>query len=193
MGFMERLEAIPSQYRWIMILLIPMVLGAVYWYFFYQPQAEAIVRLERQMDQQRQTLTKYRQIAARYDRFKEQVAELELQLQEALLQLPKQREIPDLIRQMSDLGVRAGLQINLLRPQPERPREFYAEVPITIKVAGTYHAAGQFFDAIGDLPRLVSISNIQMTRSADTLDIECLATTFRFLEESGGGPDSQGG
>lgn len=183
MGVMERLEALPSKYRWMMIPLIFVVLAGGYWYFFYQPQAEAIARLGRQIDQQRFTLEKHRKIAAQYDRFKEQVAELAVQLQEALVQLPKQREIPDLIRQMSDLGVRAGLQIDLLRPQPEQPKEFYAAVPITIRVSGSYLATEKFFDTIGDLPRLVSVSNIQMTRKTGELDVQCLATTFRFLEE----------
>ena len=99
--------------------------------------------------------------------------------------LAKRKEIPDLIRQISDLGVQTGLQISLLRPQPEQAKEFYAEVPIIVKVVGDYHAVGQFFDALGRLPRIVSVSNVQMSmRKAKTLETQCLATTFRFFEEA---------
>jgi type IV pilus assembly protein PilO len=186
MGFWERLEAIPSQYRWAMIPALLVVLGVAYWYFVYQPRAEEIARLEEQIAQTRRTLEKHRRIAASYTEFRAKVEELEGQLRELLLQLPKLAEIPDLIRQISDLGVRTGLQINLLRPQPEQSKEFYAEVPITVKVIGPYHAVGQFFDALGRLSRIISVSNVQMTLNAKTLETQCLATTFRFLEDSGG-------
>jgi type IV pilus assembly protein PilO len=188
MGFWEQLEAIPSHYRWMIIPVILLILGGAYWYFLYQPRAEDIARLDEQIAQTRHTLEKHRSIAAKYDEFRTKVAKLEEQLLEALTQLPKRREIPDLIRQISDLGVRTGLQISLLRPQPEQPKEFYAEVPITVTVVGPYHAVGQFFDALGGLSRIVSVSNIQMTMNAKTLETQCLATTFRFLEENGASP-----
>src|SRR5262245_19809010 len=132
MGFWERLEAIPSQYRWAMIPGLVLVLAVAFWYFLYQPRSEEIAKVEEQIAQKRRTLENYRSVAAKYDSFKAKVAELEGKLHEALLQLPKRQEIPDLIRQISDLGVRTGLQISLLRPQPEQLKEFYAEVPITV-------------------------------------------------------------
>jgi type IV pilus assembly protein PilO len=192
MGFWERLEAIPSQYRWAMIPVILVLLGVVYWYVVYQPRAEEIARLDRHIAQQRRTLEKHRKIAATYDEFKEKVAELDRKLHVALVQLPKRREIPDLIRQISDLGVRTGLQISLLRPQPEQPQEFYAAVPITVKVVGAYHAVGQFFDDLGRLPRIVSVSNVQMSMNAKALETQCLATTFRFFEGEEGKPVKKG-
>jgi type IV pilus assembly protein PilO len=185
MEFWERLEAIPSQYRWAMIPAILLLLAAAYWYTVYQPRAEEIARLEEQIAKTSRTIEKHRSVAAKYEEFRAKVGEVERKLQEALLQLPKRTEIPDLIRQISDLGVRTGLQISLLRPQPEQAKEFYAEVPITVNVVGPYHAVGQFFDALGQLPRLVSVSNIQMTVKSKVLETQCLATTFRFLEDGG--------
>lgn len=192
MDFWERLEGIPSQYRWAMIPAILVLLGAAYWYFLYNPRAETIARLENRIAEKRRILEKHRKIAAKYDEFKAKVEELEDTLRVLLAQLPKRNEIPDLIRQISDLGVGRGLQITLLRPQSEQPKEFYAHVPITVRVVGGYHAVGQFFDALGRLPRLVSISNIQMTVNAETLATQCLATTYRFLEE-GESNDAGGG
>jgi type IV pilus assembly protein PilO len=188
MGLWEQLETVPSLYRWVAIPVLLLLLGGAYWYFLYQPRAEDIARLEEQIAQTRRTLEKHRSIAAKYDEFRARVARLEEQLREALTQLPKRREIPDLIRQISDLGVRTGLQISLLRPQPEQPKEFYAEIPIAVTVVGPYHAVGQFFDALGQLSRIVSVSNIQMAMNAKILETQCLATTFRFLEEDGVSP-----
>jgi type IV pilus assembly protein PilO len=187
MGFWEQLEAIPSNYRWILIPVLLLLLVGAGWYFLYQPRAEEIARLDEQIAQTRQTLEKHQRIAATYDEFRAKVAQVEATLRELLTQLPKRREIPDLIRQISDLGVRTGLQISLLRPQPEQPKEFYAEIPIAVTVVGPYHAVGQFFDALGQMSRIVSVSNIQMAMNAKTLETQCLATTFRFLEEDGVG------
>jgi type IV pilus assembly protein PilO len=186
MELIEKLETIPSQYRWAMIPALLLVLGAAYWFFLYQPQAEAITRVEGQIAQKQATLDKYRKIAATYDTFKAEVAQLEVDLRQALMQLPDSKEIPDLIREISDLGVRAGLQITFLRPQAERPQEFYAEVPITLKVVGPFHAVGHFFDNLASLPRIVSVAQVKMGLTGKTeakdLETEFLASTFRFLE-----------
>jgi type IV pilus assembly protein PilO len=184
-AFWGRLEAMPSQYRWALIPGILLLLGAAYWYTVYQPRQEEIARLEEQIAKTSRMVEQHRSVAEKYEEFRAKVAEVDHKLQEALLQLPKRTEIPDLIRQISDLGVRTGLQISLLRPQPEQPKEFYAEVPITVNVIGPYHAVGQFFDALGHLARLVSVSNIQMTLKSKVLETQCLATTFRFLEDGG--------
>ncbi|GIX46325.1 MAG: pilus assembly protein PilO [Candidatus Tectimicrobiota bacterium] len=180
-ALLARLEAIPSLYRWLMIPALWLVVAAGYYYVVYLPNAEAIARLREQIAAKEQTLRKHQKIAAKYDAFKAKVAELDAELRRALLQLPESKEIPDLIRQISDLGVQTGLEISLLRPQAEQQKTFYAEVPITVKVVGPYHAVGQFFDALARLPRIVSVSNVRM--NAQTRETECLAVTYRFLEE----------
>ena len=188
MGFMTQLEAIPSKYRWAIIPALILVIGVSYRYFMYQPKTNEIVRVEHQIAGRRKTLIKHQKIAAEYDQFRAKVDDLQEQLRIALIQLPKRKEIPELIRQIDDLGVRTGLQISLLRPQPEQPKEFYAEVPITVKIVGDYHAVGQFFDALGRLSRIVSVSDVQMSvkkaKTTQSLETQCLATTFRFFEDS---------
>ena len=179
----ESLEAIPSQYRWAMIPVILGLLWGGYWYFLRKPQAEEIARLEREIALERRTLIEHRKIAAKYDAFKAEVEKTDVRLQQAQLQLPKRKEIPTLIRKISDLGVRTGLQINLLKPQKERPQEFYAEVPILVRVGGPYHAVGEFFDALGRLLRIVSVSDLRLRVVNDTLETQCVATLFRFIEE----------
>ena len=197
MGFMTQLEAIPSKYRWAVIPVFILLLGISYRYVMYQPKTEEITRVERQVDGRRKTLIKHQRIAAQYDQFRAQVEALEEQLRIALIQLPKRQEIPELIRQIDDLGVQTGLQISLLRPQPEQPKEFYAEVPITVKIVGDYHAVGQFFDALGRLSRIVSVSNVQMSvskaKTTQSLETQCLATTFRFFEGGEGQEQASNG
>lgn len=197
MGFLTQLEAVPSKYRWLTIPVIMLLVGVSYWYFMYQPKTEDIARVERQVEGRRKTLVKHQKIAAQYDKFQAQVAELKEKLRIALIQLPKRKEIPQLIRQIDTLGVQTGLKISLLRPQPEQPKEFYAEVPITVKIEGDYHAVGQFFDALGRLSRIVSVSNVQMSvnnaKTTQSLETQCLATTFRFFEgDEGSGQASNG-
>ena len=188
MGFLAKLEAIPPQYRWGMIPGLLLLVAVAYGYGMYKPEGERISRLEDQIQRQRFTLQKYHKVAANYDTFQTQVEALEIDLRQALAKLPDSKEIPDLIRQISDLGVRTGLQITLLRPQAEQVREYYAEVPITVKMVGPFHAVGQFFDELGRLPRIVSVSKVKLDgetkKDTTTVDTECLATTYRFLEES---------
>ena len=181
MGFMERLEAIPTLYRWLIVLGLFIVLGIAYWYLLYQPRMDELATLQEQSTSKKTDLLKHQQIASKYEAFKAEVVALEAHLSQLLKFLPKSQEIPDLIRQISDLAVQTGLQINLLRPQGEQPEQFYAKVPITVQVKGPYHAVGQFLDALGRLPRIVSVSDIDMKGASK--ETQGLATTYRYIEE----------
>jgi len=182
------LVKIPAQYRWVMAVALPMVFAAAYWYFLYSPTVQEIANMDQHIKQQRRTLRDYQKVAADYESFQTLVLDLEVKLTQALAQLPDSKEIPDLIRQVSDIGVRSGLEITLLRPQPEQLHEYYAEVPVTLKMIGAYHALGQFFDQLARLPRIISVSKTKFDgrtqENVTQIEAECLATTYRFLDES---------
>src|SRR5712691_4923825 len=182
MEFMERLEDIPSFYRWLAIPGVVVLLAVLYWHFLYQPHAEEMEALQERINAKRQTMEKYQQIAATLDTFKTQVSDLQARLHALLRELPESREIPGMIRQISDVGVRTGLQIHGIKPQPEQRKEFYAEIPIQVRVKGQYHAIGRFFDDLVHLERIISVDGIQI--DATSQETQCLATTFRFLDEA---------
>jgi len=110
-------------------------------------------------------------------------------LKSALQELPDNREIPDLLSSISSLARDAGLAVPLFKTEPESFREFYAEVPVSISVEGTYHQIATFFDEVGHLPRIVNINQIiirepRVGDSQVSVKSECVATTFRYLEET---------
>jgi type IV pilus assembly protein PilO len=182
MEFMERLEGIPSLYRWLAIPVFVLLLAVLDWYFLYQPYSEEMAALQERITSKRQTVEKYQKIAAQLETFRTQVSELEARLHALLRELPESREIPGMIRQISDLGVRTGLQISLIKPMLELRKEFYAEIPIQVRVKGQYHAVGRFFDDLAHLERVISVDGIQI--EATSQETQCLATTFRFLDEA---------
>jgi len=182
MEFMERLEGIPSLYRWLAIPVFVVLLAVLYWYFLYQPYSEEMAALQERITSKRQTVEKNQKIAAQLETFRTQVSELEARLHALLRELPESREIPGMIRQISDLGVRTGLQISLIKPMLEQRKEFYAEIPIQVRVKGQYHAVGRFFDDLAHLERVISVDGIQI--EATSQETQCLATTFRFLDEA---------
>jgi type IV pilus assembly protein PilO len=102
-------------------------------------------------------------------------------------QLPDKKEIPKLLKTISSVGKEAGLKFQLFRPRTEIPKEFYAEIPVEIKVVGGYHDVAKFFCQVGMLDRIVNITNVVMGNAQEKkgemeLTTSCLATTFRFIE-----------
>jgi len=101
--------------------------------------------------------------------------------------LPGETEIPSLIVDISQTGLAAGLQERLFQPQPEVPRDFYAEKPIRIVLSGGYHEIAKFVSGVAALPRIVTLHDISVSPSSqdsfDELNIEVTAKTYRYLEE----------
>ena len=129
-----------------------------------------------------------RQIAENRTVWEESVNRLNEELAKAVKELPNSREIPELVRRISSIGKKIGLQFLLFKPMPEIVRDFYAEVPVKLKVEGSFHEVATFFDRLGKLNRIVNIKNISISdpeeRSGKVmLTIEGTAVTYRFLTE----------
>lgn len=125
--------------------------------------------------------------AANYDKYKDQLAQIEQSFGTMLRQLPGETEIPSLIVDISQTGLAAGLQEKLFVPRSEIPRDFYAEKPISIRLTGGYHEIGNFVSGIAALPRIVTLHNItitpEQTDNFDVLSMEVTAQTYRYLDE----------
>ena len=181
MGWIERLETIPSLYRWAMVPVFLLLAGGTYWNVAHQPRAAELAALQERNAARAQQLRRQRAIAAQVEELEAAVAALGTELTRHLQFLPRQQDPPALLRHISDLGVHTGLQINLLRPQNERRHELFAEIPITMELRGPYHAVGLFLDRLTALPGLVRVNQLDMRAAGRTT--RCLATTFRYLGE----------
>jgi type IV pilus assembly protein PilO len=108
-----------------------------------------------------------------------------------LRQLPNRTEVADLLVDVSQTGLAAGLEFELFQPQAEVPKDFYAELPIKIRVVGTYHEFGEFVSGLAALPRIVTIHDVQISprqskSKSGELVLEAMARTYRYLDEAGG-------
>lgn len=187
---MDSIAKLPTAKKVAILVAIVVVIGGLYTYVAYLPQQDEIRTLRQQRDQKVKELNESRAVAQNLDKFKKEVAELQAQLNNALAQLPNSREIPELLKNISTLGKGSNLEFLRFRPAPERPKQFYAEVPLELVFLGTYHETGLFFDRVSKLPRIINVENFKMAPSKSTaeqpiLQTQCVATTFRFLEESG--------
>jgi len=120
--------------------------------------------------------------------WRKQVETLNKKLAKAYTELPDARKIPDIVRRISTIGKKIGLEFLLFRPLPESKQAFYAEVPIQLKVEGSYHDVATFFDRLGKFDRIVNVRDIRMHTPIERsgrmlLTIEGTAVTYRFLSE----------
>ena len=133
------------------------------------------------------------QRAANLDAYKAQLAEMERNFGAMLRQLPGKTEVPNLLVDISQTGLAAGLQEKLFQPGTEKSNGFYAELPIKIRLVGSYHQFGAFVSGIAALPRIVTLDDIQITPVDakgyyDNLTMDVTAKTYRYIEDEGGKP-----
>ena len=196
MNFVEELQALDVNDvgRWplvfragVIAIVFVAVLGlGVYW-FIVKDKAPQLSRVQEEEQQLRLTFENKQRKAANYDAYKTQLTQIEQSFGTMLRQLPGQTEIPSLIVDISQTGLAAGLQEKLFVPQPEIPRDFYAEKPIKIRVEGGFHELGNFVSGIAALPRIVTLHDINITRvgedTYDNLSMEVTAKTYRYIDE----------
>ena len=172
----------------VIVLVFVAVTFAGIWFTIVKDKAPVLQRAEAKEQELRVTFENKQRKAANYDAYKAQLAQIEQSFGTMLRQLPGETEIPSLIVDISQTGLAAGLQEKLFQPQPEVPRDFYAEKPIKIHLAGGYHAMANFVSGIAALPRIVTLHDIKITPeqqgSFDSLNLEVTAKTYRYIEET---------
>lgn len=162
------------------------------WYLFVsdqQTQLESLERTERSLKTDFET---EQAKAVNLEPLKEQLAEMEAMLQQMLRQLPSRTEMPDLIVDISQTALAAGIQNELFQPQPEIRKEFYAEKPISLRMVGSYHQFGNFVSGVASLPRVVIMTMHDISlkpreakdgQPAGGLVLEGTVKTYRYLDE----------
>ncbi len=124
--------------------------------------------------------------AVQLDAYKKQMEEMKQSFGAMLRQLPSKTEVEDLLVDISQTGLASGIEFLLFQPQAERQIDFYAELPITIKMTGNYHQFGRFVSGIAALPRIVTLHNISISggKGGEQLTMNVLAKTYRYLDEA---------
>ena len=178
----------PALFRWglIGVLFLVVALFAAY-YFVWQNQRPELLRAQQEEQELRQTFEQKQRKAANFEAYKEQLKDMERSFGAMLRQLPGKTEVPSLLVDISQTGLAAGLQEKLFQPAGEVRRDFYAELPIKIRLTGSYHQLGNFVSGIAALPRIVTLHDIEIKpESKDSLDqlvLDVTAKTYRYLEE----------
>ena len=156
------------------------------WWFVWNDQLIELENKEREeVTLKQQYLDKKRQ-AVNLDLYKQQLAEIDRSFGALLKQLPDKSEIEALLIEVNQAGLGRGLQFELFRPGQEQVKDFYAELPITVKINGNYHDLGAFAADIAKLPRIVTLNNIAITPLKDggLLSLDATTKTFRYLDEA---------
>jgi type IV pilus assembly protein PilO len=124
--------------------------------------------------------------ATNLEAYEQQLEDMRESFGAMLRQLPNQTEVADLLVDISQTGLASGLEFELFKPQPENPKEFYAELPISIRVVGEYHEFGNFVSGVAALPRIVTLHDIHISRVGESktlLGMNVTAKTYRYLEQ----------
>src|SRR5512139_3164909 len=183
------------------VLLFVIAAAAGYWYFVWKAKRPELLEARAQETQLWSTLETKARKAANLQAYKDQLAEMEKSFGAMLRQLPDKTEVPNLLVDISQTGLAAGLEEKLFQPQGEIRKDFYAELPISIRLTGDYHEMGRFASGIAALPRIVTLHDIEIappgrdrnaSAPAGDLVLNVTAKTYRYLDEEEQAPQDDG-
>jgi type IV pilus assembly protein PilO len=179
------------------VLLFLIVASAGYWYFVWKALHPVLLESRAKETELMKELEGKARKAANLQAYKDQLAEMEKSFGAMLRQLPDKTEVPNLLVDISQTGLAAGLEEKLFQPQGEQRKDFYAELPISIRLTGGYHQMGNFASGIAALPRIVTLHDIEITpagkdATAGNLVLNVTAKTYRYLDEEEQAPSDAG-
>lgn len=170
------------------VVLVCALIAALGYYFDTQAQMQDLEKARAQETELRQLFEFKQRKAINLDVYRGQMHEIEKTFGSLLRQLPSRTEVAELLSEVNQAGLEAGLEFELFKPQPEVPAEFYAELPVKLRVKGKYHQFGTFVSNVAGLPRIVTLHDFQIVPSQKTetgvLVMEATAKTYRYLDEN---------
>jgi type IV pilus assembly protein PilO len=166
------------------LALLFLVIVAAGAYFDWKDQYEALDRAETEETALRAQYADKKNKAINYDLYRQQLAEIEQSFGALLKQLPNKSEMDALLTDINQAGLGRGLSFELFKPAAsERMAEFYAELPISIKITGNYHDMGAFASDVAQLPRIVTLNDVAIANDKGVLTLDAVAKTYRYLDE----------
>ena len=168
----------------VLVIVFLLILGAGYW-FDWKGQLEQIDAEKAKEQELKKTFTAKKTEALDLPLYRKQLEDIEKQFGALLKQLPGKSEIDALLTDINQAGLGRGLQFELFKPAAEETvRDFYAELPISIRITGNYHDIGAFASDVGKLSRIVTLNDIGLAAGkGDTLVMDATAKTFRYLDD----------
>lgn len=169
----------------LLVVIVVAIIGAGYW-FLIKDQFLELDRVERREAQLRTEFEDKQRRAANLEAYEAQLAEMERMFTALLQLLPSSPEIPTLLIDISQMALSAGLEIELFQPRAEVRRTVIAEVPIQLRLRGTYEQMARFISDISALPRIVTIHDVHIRPSGSDTDLlmDAVSRTYRYLEET---------
>lgn len=164
---------------------IVLILGA-FGYFSIYPKLNKINKLNKQTNTLQNELAVARLEAAKLPKSRKMMKDAQARFHEVKKALPEKKEIPALLTSISQSGHDAGLKFLLFEPKNETPKDFYAEIPVSISVIGSYHNLGLFLSKVASLPRVVNVRDLYLKpeKEGALLNTSCTAVTYKFVETS---------
>ena len=184
----EKILKLPTKQKILILVLVVIIEAAALIWFLYLPKHKELAGLKVEVARLQAEIEEKTRIANNLPRLQKEYDQLNIELAQALTELPNSKEIPSLLSSITTVGKGAGLDFLVFKPKPEVPKDFYAEVPVDITVSGSYFSVANFFAAVANLPRIVNISNVAFSDIKNVNNrmmtkVTCLATTFRFLDK----------
>ncbi len=175
----------PILVRVLILIVISAAIAGAGYYFDTQHQKVEFDQAVAKESQLKATFEKKQKKAASLDAYRAQMKEMMETFGTMLRQLPSKNEVAELLVDITQTGLASGLEFELFKPEKESPKEFYAELPISVKVNGPYHALGEFSSGIAALPRIVTMHDINITadKKGNSLSMQATAKTYRYLDD----------
>jgi type IV pilus assembly protein PilO len=196
MNWLEELQSLDPRDpgRWplpvragaVAIAFVVLTVALIYFFVWDEQRPELQQRQDEEQALRQEFHTKHAK-AVNLELYKQQLKDIERSFGALLRQLPGKTEVPNLLVDISQTGLSSGLEEKLFQPQQEVKKDFYAELPIKIRLTGSYHQFGQFVSGIAALPRIVTLHDIDIRSenkdAYDQLSLELTAKTYRYLDE----------
>jgi len=196
MNLLEELQSLDPRDpgRWplpiragVVAIAFVLLTGALIYFFVWDEQRPELQQRQDEEQTLRQEFHTKHAKAVNLELYKQQLKDIERSFGALLRQLPGKTEVPNLLVDISQTGLSSGLEEKLFQPQQEVKKDFYAELPIKIRLTGSYHQFGQFVSGIAALPRIVTLHDIDIRSenkdAYDQLSLELTAKTYRYLDE----------
>ncbi|OFZ65927.1 MAG: protein PilO [Bdellovibrionales bacterium RIFOXYB2_FULL_36_6] len=182
---LEKVGLLTKVQRLLICMVTFAVIGGAYYYFILMPRQDEYTKVQKIYKTQVDMLATYKKRAEEISIYEKKMAETQASFNEAMKALPDKKEIPSLLTGVSMAGSNAGLSFLLFQPEKEINKEFYSEIPVSIKVAGRYHQIADFFFQVLQLNRIVNINDVDVKskQGGESLEMSCKAVTYMFLEK----------